>query len=63
MSLNLYDNLYKAVKKAYSTNTGIFCQNKTNELWSTLKKSSKTEVELFANLQQQIKNLQEKLFF
>lgn len=56
---NLYDNLYTAVKNAYASSTGSFCQNKTNELWSKLKETSQTETELLANVQHEMKKLQE----
>lgn len=57
---NLYDVLYIAVGKAYSTNTKQFCQEKTNEVWNDLKKKFRDKVDFHNNTYDVIRKLEER---
>lgn len=55
----MYQSLYEAVKGRYFEHSGLFCQNKTNELWKDLQSQNKKPDDLAAATSAKIKELKD----
>lgn len=56
-----YDKLYSAIKARYAGSTGLFQQQKTNELWTELKKKYPKKKDLVIHTDETIQELKREV--